>query len=63
MRAHRPEGFLEKLVVPLKLSGRFPSFLRRYGFATKMFEIWLFDFTASPGPSIREGKKYMAFSK
>jgi hypothetical protein len=28
--AHRPEGFLEKLVVPLKPSGRFPSFLRRY---------------------------------
>jgi hypothetical protein len=30
MRTDRPEGFLEKLVVPLKPSGRFPSFLRRY---------------------------------
>jgi hypothetical protein len=35
MRAHRPEGFLEKLVVPLKPSGRFPSFLRRYKNASK----------------------------
>jgi hypothetical protein len=30
MRTHRPEGFLKNLVVPLKPSGRFPSFLRRY---------------------------------
>jgi len=30
MEQHRPEGFLEKLVEPLKPSGRFPSFLRRY---------------------------------
>jgi hypothetical protein len=30
MRTHRPEGFLEKLVVPHKPSGRFPHFLRRY---------------------------------
>ena len=28
MRTYRPEGFLEKLVEPLKPSGRFPSFLR-----------------------------------
>jgi hypothetical protein len=26
MMTHRPEGFLEKLVEPLKPSGRFPSF-------------------------------------
>lgn len=30
METHRPEGFFEKLVEPLKPSGRFPSFLRRY---------------------------------
>jgi len=32
MEQHRPEGFLEKLVEPLKPSGRFPCFLRRYKF-------------------------------
>jgi hypothetical protein len=39
IRPHRPEGFLEKLVEPLKPSGRFPSFLRRYGFQDKISTI------------------------
>jgi hypothetical protein len=41
MRTHRPEGFLKKLVVPLKPSGRFPSFLRRYSDKLKRLPIWV----------------------
>jgi hypothetical protein len=39
MATHRPEGFLKNLVEPLKPSGRFPSFLRRYQIITKPVQL------------------------
>jgi len=32
IRTHRPEGFLEKLIEPLKPSGRFPLFFEKIPF-------------------------------